>query len=630
MLCPFQQVGRTCSTEAWASRPINFRGTLRDAVAHMERTEEEDRRRVARVGEFHPTAQLAARKAAHAAVPEWCYPHEHPLGVGDPQTLYSKYDYIQPIRDSISRLRDRIAGATGDVFGLWEPTAKRRRVSTRDELLSSSSSAAAAGASAADAASAAPPLAELTRFAATRLYAPGVPEPVQWKCPQCKNTNLNTLVHDKESTACPCGVVVAFHGPMVDTHRERLGAKEEDDATQHADSRTRGKTHAEATFDRAPVSRDQTRNERLEAARMTNVAARVKGLGRMCDAKALVDKERARDTQARSELSSREEVKCVRILEAAEELFKTLGPVDFAVKRQVRMAVDALWTDAVRHSHACRRARCCELRLVDRSPFIIATSVFAVTVDRIIDGRIEAVGTRREHILELQTRMHRSAEFNNASSLTQMCTARAMISLMQTEGFDPKTLCVDESEPVQAPAPVRPVQLRRSAPCPLQVPVEPIPGLVRCESTLSNMGDCTPTSGSQAMQPVQFRDAVARVWLAYNSELPLAVRAGTLRAVKSARFVAECRRMATLRGHGIDAVAFCAINAVAREQHERAVAPASFAQTATPHDQINVPIAQRLKLDLAVAEESITAMRPLVPLDAAAEADTSNDDDMLF
>ena len=45
---------------------------------------------------------------------------------------------------------------------------------------------------------------------------------------------------------------------------------------------------------------------------------------------------------------------------------------------------------------------------------------------------------------------------------------------------------------------------------------------------------------------------------------------------------------------------------------------------------MNVPIAQKLQLDLAIAEDAIQAILAIVPTDVALEVERDDDDDDLF
>jgi hypothetical protein len=103
-----------------------------------------------------------------------------------------------------------------------------------------------------------------------------------------------------------------------------------------------------------------------------------RGLGRgLAEAQKILERGREREMRARSELLDREELKRTRILEELEKMFRKLKPIDHSVFKEVRRRAAGLWLSAVRHAAVCTRSSCCELRLVDRSPFIIASSVYS-------------------------------------------------------------------------------------------------------------------------------------------------------------------------------------------------------------------------------------------------------------
>ena len=294
-------------------------------------------------------------------------------------------------------------------------------------------------------------------------------------------------------------------------------------------------------------------------------------------------------------------------------MFKKLKPIDHQVQKEVRRTAHELYKIGARHAHACERVSCCELRLVDRSPFIIASSVFSHTVDSILSpgGGTELAGVDREHIVDLQMRLQRSVEFTNSASLAQMATAKAMITLMKEEGFDACRPCA----PPAAAAP--PVREAKTTPSMRGV------RLTRVDSDLGRQLGGTP--GSPMGDQLPLRNALATVFLAHKSELPTSVRDGAVRALRAPGFVVSCRGLECLKNASLNTVAFCVLNAVAREQADT-VGP-SFANGAQA-GMLNVPVAHKLNLDLVVAEEAITAIRHFVPTDAASEASAPPEDDL--
>tara|TARA_B110000046_G_scaffold11843_2_gene11735 strand:- start:98 stop:1918 length:1821 start_codon:yes stop_codon:yes gene_type:complete len=546
------------------------------------------------------------RKQKLDCTPEWCYRHEHPLRVGLPGKLYSRHDFVTPITDSMNRLQERTGGQTDDAFGVFFVPRKRRRL---DKELNAPK-----------------PL-------------PTGPKP-RWTCKGCGSTDERSWSRHNEATCCPCGTVV-FMGSMVATHREKLGASEEEDKTQHADKvvdRTSRK------YDHPPPTLEERRKERRYAGKVTGTPGRrLKGVGSICAAQQLCNENAAKEDNAAqvaagTALTRREEVKFNDILKHLETAFRQFAPVDHVVKVQTRKATERLWLNAVHHCRGCERHDCCELRLVERPSLIVASAVFHTTIERMLHGALDDEGTSREHLLDLQARTQRAV--TNASALTQIGTAKVMINIFQTAGFDAKATCAPRATEMTlastssssstsfsyAKHPV-PVALSRSRPKPAPPAALSIRApFARTDSSMSCDGSGSPV----ASDVVEFRDAVGRVFVAHNAELPVAVRDGAFRAIQSPGFVKDCKEMHALHAYSLNAVAFCVINAVWREQHMN---DADGQRSFVNHGLVcplNVGVAHRLEIDLAVAEEAIEVIRPCVPTDAASEASVHPEGDDLF
>ena len=542
--------------------------------------------------------------ASVAALPEWCYSHEHPTRCGRPYKMYSKWDRVRPISDAITMIHERIGTVRGaqDAFGLFgdEPKSKRSRVAPDgyDEQAR----------------------AELATLERQRDARRGkVNRVAGWTCELCSNRDESSQLPSNDGRVCPCGAVVRGSVNISDGPEWRCHADDGEDhnnAKKRADAGGGGRSLAGREIEGESLTKD----DRAAQRRATSKATSVGGHG-LIRAQHIVEKEREGDQRVESGLTAREEVKRTRVVEELNKMFTKLKPIDHDVQKGVRCAAHKLWHEAVRHANSCLRASCCELRLYDRSPFIIASSVFSHTVDGILGGEITVGTVDREHVVDLQMRMQRSPEFSNSSSLTQMVTAKSMISLMQAGGFD----ACKECAPLSASAPparAPPALLAHSATCATAALANShAVRLKRCDSRLSQ-GEGSPGSGGDQLP---LRNALATVFLAHNSEHPASVRDGAMCALRSPGFVAGCKGLACLREASLQAVAFCILNAVAREQGGSS--NPSFAGGIAA-DLLNVPIAQKLKLDLAVAEDAITAIRQLVPTDAASEASAPHEDDL--
>ena len=603
----------------WRHTPLCHRGTIQKARRWWNASGVR-RRAAAEPATAAVRAAAEARRAAYLALPEWCYAHEHPLRLGRPGKLYRRCDFVTPTCDSIDRLCGHVRLASGgDAFGFFEPVAKKRKLDGYDEQEAAQAARAAE--------------------AAFNYRNPGLAaeRARQWRCVngKCDNTDRNNTTENQDgSWSCnKCGFVCTGVRTVA-THRERLGAAEEDDKTKHAE-RVRDESH-KSEFDGPPKTTEQRAAERRAAARGTNVPERIKGLGRVCDAVKEVERDTEKEMVADNPLTLREQLKRMRILEHLEVVFKQLAPVDKGVQSAVRMAAAEVWLSAVRHSHTCTRDGCCEWRLVDRNASVIASAAFAHTIDAMVDGDSTraACGVAREHLLDLQGRMERSTEFGNMSSNTQMRTAKSMVRIMCQPGFVPQAECNPLSPPPSASSAkglpsgltelIRP---NRPPPPPaFAMPIMPVP-LRHCDSTLSSTEDDAPSPTSEL---VQLRRAIETVFVAYKSELPVRVKDGAVLAIRTPATAAALRGVEALGGVSQQATAFVVLNAVARAQADASpdVAAPSFSLVAPAAHTLNVPLAQKLKLDLAIAEEAIAAIVPHLPTEVATTAAGGGEDDL--
>jgi len=495
------------------------------------------------------------RKFKWEATPEWCYTHEHPLRCGIPGKLYMRSDVFGPIVDAMTRMRQGLN--TSDAFDVFGDVSKKkkRKMAFVEEASSSERKPSCFG----------------------------------WECSCCGNRDVRLQIQTKDSLVCPCGAVVRMGGEIVSTHREKLGAAEEDDRTQHADAVRVRRTDK---YDHAPVGADELRCNHRSASRRAHPEPVPNA------------------TREHVELSSRETLKQERILEATEKIFKKLMPVDQVIKRQVRIEVDRLWLDSVVHSKICTASGCCQIRLQDRTASIIASSVFEITVNRIINGEIIVDQLDREHIIDLHVRMQRSPAFSNVSSMTQMSSAKAVISIMQEPDFNACAPCAQTS------LGEREVPTRTLA----RLPLLPIRPPMRMDSSMTLGGDSSP-----ANELIQFRDAITNVYYGHKTTLPTSVRDGALRALQSPSFLSNVTSLECIKGLSHHCVSFCILNAISRAK-QRSTVPSFAARV----EMMNVPIAQKLQLDLAIAEDAIQAILAIVPTDVALEVERDDDDDDLF
>lgn len=605
-----KQPVRTCTSQearAWRIRPYGCH-TLKDALEHARRNDPEH---MYQHEKLITSINVAKRKREWEETPGWCYRHEHPLKIGRKARMYHKSDLVGPIIDAMTMLHE---GKTDDPLNFFVDMdvvkKRKRRKDGYDEAEEKQEAHRERERVLRD-----DPVAAHDAYK-KQCFGPA------WTCACCGNTDVKTQLQHKDALLCPCGFVVRIGGEFVSTHREKLGVAEGEDKTQHADKSHGNRVHW-ADSDYVPTVAER-RTERKYSGQVTKLGdkdRRTKGIkiGRLYSAQQMSD-ERATKQQLQidiingTKLAPKDETKGWNIISEINNLTKQLAPVEHNVKRKLRQEADKIWFAAVRHCRTCTRTECCELRLIERTQAIIAASVFETTIERMLHDETSDVAVTRQHLLDVQMRMQRSSAFNNSSSITHMNTAKAMINIMQSPEFDPAIICAPT-----LPNPNNNMgtgSVRHEVTKPIRTPFARNDSIVSCDGHSP-----TPTDA------VQLRDAVSTVFLAHRSELPVAVREGTQRAVQSPGFVEACRAVDGLNNCSIQCMAFCILNAVRREQAAQEPCP-SFTLANNPKYEFNIGIAMKLQLDLAIAEAAIAHIRGLVPSDATSEASHGDNDDL--
>ena len=590
--------------QVWSNRPYGCH-TLAGAFEHHRAS---DPKYVKQRQQLESIKESAKRRREWEAIPEWCLKDEHPLKTGRPARLYHRNDYISPLVDALTLIYEGYSGGDAlNMFAEMTLAKKQRRKKDgyddaeekqdqkreRDRVLRDDPRAKA-------------------EEAKRQRDAPA------WTCACCGNTDVKTQVQCKDALVCPCGFVVRIGGEFIATHREKLGAEEGEDKTQHADKLYAPRTD-KYDMDRVPTVAER-RNERKYASQVTKIGGRAKGLGRLCDVQRMCDERASKenleaDVAAGIKLNPKDETKGWNIIDQVNQIARQLAPIEHEVKRELRRQADKLWLTAVRHCRTCTRTDCCELRLVERTPAIIAAAVFETTIERLLHSEYSDVCVTRQHLLDIQMRMQRASMFTNGAAVTQMSTAKAMIDIMSAPDFDPEIICAPTLPEVICASDVGSIGRSDSKPS-RHIPFGRNDSSVSCDGVSP-----TPTDA------VVMRDAVNTVFLAHRSELPVVVRDGALRAVQSPGFIEAVKALEDVKHMSVQCIAFCILNAVHREQTVAETGP-SFSSAPATDGAFNVAIAMKLGLDLAVAESSIHATRALVPTEAASEASHDDDNDL--
>ena len=554
----------------------------------------------------------AARTDDCRAVPDWCYPHEHPLRSGTPGKLYHRHDVVDVIVDSMKRLHASVAVGE-DSLGLFEYVAKLPRREPTSAFAANERGAARARC---DKRAHAGP-----STASTASTASGAaPHPFSgWTCVACGNSDLRTCIQQPDALVCPCGNVARVGGACVAAHRDRLGAAETDDATQRGD-RVRD-AHTDV-YDGAPV----TARERRAAARANTRVSNVGHVGqttRFASAVREVERHVAQDRRSEApslfQLSQREELKLQRILEALETLFHAFAPVDRAVRRAVRITADTAWTRACSHARVCHPGCGCHLRLQDRAPQVIATAAFESTINRVVDGRDTLHQVDRAHVRELQSRMRRSPTLSAPTARTQMRTAPWIVSELCANPRLAREGCAAPAPAAELLPPPPP------PPAPLPPPPHPSYRLTRISSVVSTSSSSSTLSTTSTVlaspsAQSQLHNALTHTFSALSAEMKLATQTSALKAIRSPEFVGALleRARRAFQQQALQGVAFCLLYAVAREMEDL-----SSDAVHAPPLPLHVGVAHRNGLNLAHAEEEIAALRTLLPRDALCSNNAS-------
>ena len=538
--------------------------------------------------------------------PEWCYRHEHPLKAGRKGKLYHRSDLLGPILDSISELHDRTGG---DAFGLSEYIASKRRKVKKEEAL---------------------PLNSGRDLVPGSAWKPA--EPVHsWTCRGCGSHDRGKLQLGHEGYTCSCGVWAG--NQIVGANRQKLGASENEDKTITADRQWQSRTDK---YDRGPETAKEAAAARLARAKTGGgLGGRRAGnhMGRLCDVQSICEREAAKsivdaEVAVGIALIPRDRVKQRAVLSHVEELFKMLHPVDHAVKRAVRMTADSTYVAAVQHSNHCCRRDLCEVRLAERHAAAIAQAAFERTIEHLCetDGKDFDMALDLQRLKDLRERMGRSTCFSNRTSATQIASSKLMVALINAPDFDHKKQC----EPCESDMPVMPSNFVTMAgppvvsslngcksPASLRPLVSPCVNMQRSMSICSN-GETSPAPSKQ----IEWRNAIAAIFIAHRTELAVAVRDTALRVIQTPSFIKSCEAEPKITALNDHQLAFCLLNAISMEQATSD--SASFSKSLRP----NAGIADKIDLGLIIADDAIGCIRAVIPTDAASDQSERDADDL--
>lgn len=542
---------------------------------------------------------------------------EHPLRCGYLNKLYSKFDYVSPIIDSMTRMYENMNKRT--CFGLF-PTRAILSIADKEEEAEANSA----------------------RLEAQRVKA----LQRHFGCTRCKPGTGYERNSESALVCCGCGVVLQDSCADESLHRDKNCA-EEDDKTTRAD---RPREQRRDRFDGPPETAEQAQRRRLLEQR-TTVPGRRSNLRNVAQ---IVEKDAAREARSRAQqqsgLSMKDEQKNRRILEAVEGLIQNLSPVDPIVQRRIRMAADAAFCKAARHAHCCTGV--CEVRLANRHAFIIACAVFELTVQEMI--QMDNAGVEKQSLLELRNLMNRHVAFNNNASATQRNATKTSIQIMQDSTWSE---CVPCSQPEVSPSLANAVRasalqgpssaayspglaseasIASSSRASISTSLNAVPiHMRRCESSASNISSVSTGEGAEdapLSECLEIRNAIGAVFAAHRSELPLLAREGASRVLQLPVVANALQSDEAFKGLGADAVAYGLLHAVTRAQFwhdmDNGLERMSGGAGQAPAPPLNQSIAKRCGLCPADAETVVSKLAALVPTDVSDASSEAGEDDL--
>lgn len=476
----------------------------------------------------------APAKRAHSLLVEQVaemVPRErHPLNearcsdcrTGLPHKLYSRYDLVGPIADSMQIMYYRLGYA-------------RLPRALADQLVHPSKRA---------------------RTEAESLHAAGVgPAPAARAAPLCKGCRSTdpgdfrpTL--DKSHLVCKCGVVSSMI--TVATAREKNCARD-DDKTTHADQPYEPKTDR---FDHPAQSCDELRKQREYEAAGTRISKKAKqklGVGWTQEHAA---REAARAERQRQDMDPEDQTKGQRIQVQLDKLFTALEPLDNRIKRFCRMEADHAWREAVRHCAACEARGRCQLRIKEKGPAVIADASLACSINTLVDGKVTLDGVTHAGLLVVANKL--GARQTHKGTSCALRAVRTIVSTLQAHHLAaPIASCPIAAKSSCQPSPAPSSSSEASA-------ARPSAPLVRTDSSVSDLGE-QPREGGL----LKLRDAVMSVFRCLGASMPCSVRDTALGAMQLPDFRAaldvalkENDDVAKLPAEGL---AFVLLEAVAQQ-----------------------------------------------------------------
>lgn len=421
---------------------------------------------------------------------------QHPLNRGKrsqyctglPGKLYSRYDIVSPISDSMQIMYYRLGWT-----GLPQLLSEQLIVSSKCARRSPDESLHAAG-----------------------LGPAPAPQPVPL-CKGCRSTDPRdfTPTADKSHLVCKCGVVASMI--TIAQEREKNCARE-DDKTTHADKPYEPKTDR---FDHPAQSCEEVRKQRERDAAGTRISKKAKqklGVGWTQEYAA---REAARAERQRQDMDPKDVTKGQNIQIKLDELFTALEPLDNQIKRFCRMEADRAWREAVRHCDVCAARGRCQLRIKEKGAAVIADASLACSINTLVDGKVTLDGVTHAGLLVVANKL--GAQQAHKGTSCALRAVRTIVSALQAHSqATPIPSCPVPTKSSCQPSPAPSNSSDASVARP-----PPSAPFARTDSSVSDVGE-----HRRENSPLKLRDSIMSVFRYMGTDQTISVRDAALSIVQ--------------------------------------------------------------------------------------------------
>ena len=353
----------------------------------------------------------------------------HPTKCGFSDKLYSTYDLVMPISDSLSRLNVRSHASGGLGFLLKSTTKPRKTVgpssSSYQPFNSTTTDKEVLWSGAGYRMQAVDDQADnfASGQSSTSPTAPVV-------CQGCGTRDPCKLKMDEHAGewVCECGAVGAKFTNLTDF-------KETND-TEKSKARA-DNPQAEKRKDRfahVPVNAPNRPKRIRESMGLetnpvgSSVPDQMKSKLKLGFADACANKATDKPTV---EMEKKHVNKLVAVITEINNLVVQMAPVDPQVGKIIRIKVDRVYRDSYKHTRVCTNKNC-QMALIAKPSCVIAHKLFVYTIEQLCKGAELADGVSKTQLTSLHERVSASQIFCLRDNATQHEAILAMINLLDT------------------------------------------------------------------------------------------------------------------------------------------------------------------------------------------------------